>query len=118
MFTYGMTDELSAKVGVHSVERAADLFGLLSTPVRLRIILELRSGEKSVGELLAGVRGAAPHVAASDHDVQGWTGLVARREQGVQVYYRIANESVVSVCKIVCAQVTLNSDKRKALPVL
>jgi ArsR family transcriptional regulator len=45
-------------------------------------------------------------------------GLVARRKQGAQVYYRIANESVVSVCKIVCAQVALNSDKRHALPVL
>jgi DNA-binding transcriptional ArsR family regulator len=117
MFTYGMTDELSAKVGVHSVERAADLFGLLSTPVRLRIILELRSGEKSVGELLAGVRGGPPHM--SQHLTMMYrAGLVARREQGVQVYYGIANESVVSVCKIVCAQVTLNSDKRKALPVL
>ena len=55
MFTYRMTDEFGVEINTHIVERAADLFGLLSTPVRLRIILELRAGEKSVGELLAGV---------------------------------------------------------------
>lgn len=117
MFTYSMTDELCAKVGAHTVERAADLFGLLSTPVRLRIILELRSGEKSVGELLAGVQGGQPNM--SQHLTMMYrAGLVARRKQGAQVYYRIANESVVSVCKIVCTQMALNSDKRNALPVL
>lgn len=117
MVTYSMTDELDAKVGALTVERAADLFGLLSTPVRLRIILELRSGEKSVGELLAGVQGGQPNM--SQHLTMMYrAGLVARRKQGAQVYYRIANESVVSVCKIVCTQVALNSDKRKALPVL
>lgn len=117
MVTYGMTDELGARVGTHTVERAADLFGLLSTPVRLRIILELRSGEKSVGELLAGVQGGQPNM--SQHLTMMYrAGLVARRKQGAQVYYRIANESVVSVCKIVCTQVALNNDKRHALPVL
>ena len=117
MFTYGMTDELGAKVAHHSVERAADLFGLLSTPVRLRIILELRSGEKSVGELLAGVKGSQPNM--SQHLTMMYrAGLLARRKQGAQVYYRIADESVVSVCKFVCTQVALSSDKRMALTVL
>lgn len=117
MVTYCMTDEVGAKVCTHTVERAADLFGLLSTPVRLRIILELRSGEKSVGELLAGVQGGQPNMS-QQLTMMYRAGLVARRKQGAQVYYRIANESVVSVCKIVCTQVALNSDKRNALPVL
>ena len=43
MVTYGTTDEFGAKVSAYAVERAVDLFGLLSTPARLRIILELRS---------------------------------------------------------------------------
>ena len=117
MFTCRMTDEFVVEINTHIVERAADLFGLLSTPVRLRIILELRSGEKSVGELLAGVQGGQPNM--SQHLTMMYrAGLVARRKQGAQVYYRIANESVVSACKIVCAQVALNSEKRNALPVL
>ena len=117
MVTYGMTDKFGAKVGAHAVERAADLFGLLSTPVRLRIILELRSAEKLVAELLAGVQWGQPNM--SQHLTMMYrAGLVARRKQGAQVYCRIANQSVVSVCKIVCTQVALNSNKRKALPVL
>ena len=93
------------------------MFGLLSTPVRLRIILELRSVEKLVGELLAGVQWGQPNM--SQHlSMMYRAGLVARRKQGAQVYYRIADESVVSVCKIVCTQVALNSDERMALPVL
>ena len=102
-----MTDESAVEINTHIVERAADLFGLLATPVRLRVILELRAGGKSVGELLAGARGGRMYRA----------GLVARRKQGAQVYCRIANESVVSACRIVCAQLALNSDMRNALPV-
>ena len=106
MFTYGMTDEFVVEVNSHIVERAADLFGLRSTPVRLRIILELRAGEKSVGELLAGARGGQMYRA----------GLVACRKQGAQVYNRIANESVVSACRFVCAQVALTVTRGMRLP--
>ena len=33
-------------------EKAAELFAVLSTPIRLRIISELCHGEKNVGQLL------------------------------------------------------------------
>ena len=70
--------------------------------------------EKLVGELIAGVQWGQPNM--SQHLTMMYrAGLVVRR---AQVYYRIADESVVSVCKIVCTQVALNSDKRMALPVL
>ena len=111
-----MTDESALEINTHMVERAADLFGLLATPVRLRTILELRSGEKPVGERLAGVQGGQANM--SQHLTMMYrAGLVARRKQGAQVYCRIANESVVSACRIVCAQLALNSDMRNALPV-
>ena len=112
-----MTDESAVEINTHIVKRAADLFGLLATPVRLRTILELRSGEKSVGERLAGVQGGQANM--SQHLTMMYrAGLVARRKQGAQVYYRIVNESVVSACRIVCAPLALNSDKRNALAVL
>ena len=81
MFTYGMTDKFGAKVGTHAVESAADLFGLLSTQVRLRIILEFRSAEKLVAELLARVQWGQPNM--SQHLTMMYrAGLVARRKQG------------------------------------
>lgn len=105
-----MADEFLNESYSHVIERAADVFGLLSTPVRLRIVLELCSGEKSVRELLVGLQVGQPNV--SQHLTMMYrAGLVSRRKQGAQVYYRIANESVVSVCKAVCAQVALDMDK-------
>ena len=32
------------------------------------------------------------------------------------IYRHVANESLVSACRIVCAELCLNSDKRNALP--
>ena len=94
------------EVNTHIVERAADLFGFRSTSVRLRIIFELRAGEKSVGELLASALRGQMYGAR----------LVACRKQGGQVYSRIANKSVVSACRIVCAQVVLTVTRGMCFP--
>ena len=117
IFTSGMTDEVIAEVNAHVVGRAADIFSLLSSPVRLHIVLELRAGEKSVSELLAVVSGKQPNM--SQHlTMMCRAGLLGRRKQGAQVYYRIANHSAVSACRMVCAQVAEKSDRKFALPVL
>lgn len=106
-----MTDEFIADGASHVIQRAADVFGLLSAPVRLRIVLELCSGEKSVRELLVGLHVGQPNV--SQHMAMMYrAGLIGRRKQGAQVYYHIANESVASVCKAVCAQVAQDVNKK------
>ena len=35
-------------------------------------------------------------------------GLVGKRRQGTQVYYHIADESAVMVCRAVCTQVAID----------
>jgi DNA-binding transcriptional ArsR family regulator len=85
-------------------ERAAELFGLLSTPIRLRIISELCNCEKNVGQLLNTIEVAQPNM--SQHlNMLYRAGVVAKRRQGAQVFYRIADESVALVCRAVCTQV-------------
>jgi ArsR family transcriptional regulator len=32
-------------------------------------------------------------------------GVLAKRRDGVQIHYRIANEKIVNLCKVVCMQV-------------
>ena len=39
-------------------------------------------------------------------------GVVAKRRQGAQVFYRIADESVALVCRAVCTQVAGEMDGR------
>lgn len=85
-------------------ESAAELFGVLSTPARLRIIGALCNGEKNVSELLQQIELSQPNM--SRHlNVLYRAGVVGKRRNGAQVFYRIADESVVRVCKAVCTQV-------------
>ena len=89
-------------------EKAAELFSVLSTPIRLRIISALCGGEKSVGQLLEAIDVAQPNM--SQHlNIMYRTGVVGKRRQGAQVFYRIADESAVMVCRAVCTQVAIDA---------
>ncbi len=89
-------------------ERAAEWFGVLSTPQRLRIISTLCQGEKNVGELIEVMRVSQPNM--SQHlNVMYRAGLVGKRRQGTQIFYHIADESAVMVCRAVCTQVAIDS---------
>ena len=83
--------------------RAAELFGVLSTPVRLQIIGQLCQKECNVSHLLGSIEVSQPNI--SRHlSVLYQAGVVAKRRSGSSIYYRIANDSVVSICKVMCAQ--------------
>ena len=87
-------------------EKAAELFAVLSTPIRLRIISELCHGEKNVGQLLERI--GVPQPNMSQHlNILYRAGLVGKRRQGAQMFYRIADVSAVRVCRAVCTQVAM-----------
>lgn len=89
-------------------DKAAELFSVLSTPVRLRIISVLCGGEKNVGQLLESIDIAQPNM--SQHlNIMYRAGLVGKRRQGSQVFYRIADQSAVMVCRAVCTQVAIEA---------
>lgn len=88
-------------------EKAAELFAVLSTPIRLRIISELCQGEKNVGQLLERIGVAQPNM--SQHlNLLYRAGLLGKRRQGAQVFYRIADETAVMVCRAVCTRVAMD----------
>jgi DNA-binding transcriptional ArsR family regulator len=100
-----MKNEIPVTVDAASkvLERAAELFGVLATPVRLRIIGELCSSEKNVSHLLGAIDVSQPNM--SRHlSVLYQAGIVTKRRSGANVIYTLANESVVSICKVVCTQ--------------
>lgn len=89
-------------------ERAAELFSVLSTPIRLRIISALCQGEKNVGQLLAEIDVAQPNM--SQHlNIMYRSGILGKRRQGAQMFYRIADETAVVVCRAMCTQVAIDS---------
>jgi ArsR family transcriptional regulator len=88
--------------GAH-FDRAAELFAVLATPVRLKIIGELCSSEKDVSHLLGAINVSQPNM--SRHlGVLHKAGVVSKRRSGTHVIYALANPSVVSICKAVCTE--------------
>lgn len=89
-------------------EKAAEVFRVMSAPMRLRIISALCHGEKNVGELLAEINTTQPNM--SQHlGTLYQAGVLGKRREGVQIYYRIINEQVVSLCRAVCVQIASES---------
>ncbi len=89
-------------------EQAAELFGLLSTPVRLRIVSALCRGEKNVTALRGLIEVSQPNM--SQHlNMLYRSGAVARRRQGSQIFYRIADGYAGLVCRAVATQIAARS---------
>ncbi len=95
----------------HVFDTAADLFRVMSAPMRLKIISCLCDGEQNVSYLLEKIATTQPNM--SQHlNTLFRAGVVAKRRDGVQIYYRIANEQIVNLCKAVCLQVEDQSSRR------
>ncbi|WP_396430442.1 ArsR/SmtB family transcription factor [Limnohabitans sp.] len=85
-------------------EKAAEIFRVMSAPMRLRIISALCNGEKNVGELLAEINTTQPNMSQHLNTLYQ-AGVLGKRRDGVQIYYCIVNERVVSLCRAVCVQI-------------
>jgi ArsR family transcriptional regulator len=90
-------------------EKAAEIFRVMSAPMRLRIISALCNGEKNVGELLAEIDTTQPNMSQHLNTLYQ-AGVLGKRRDGVQIYYRIVNERVVSLCRAVCVQIASDAD--------
>ena len=88
-------------------EKAAEIFRVMSAPMRLRIISALCNGEKNVGELLAEVNTTQPNMSQHLNTLYQ-AGVLGKRRDGVQIFYRIVNERVVSLCRAVCVQIAID----------
>lgn len=96
-------------------ETAAELFGLLSTPVRLKIISAVCNGERNVSDLLAQIDTTQPNM--SQHLATLYrAGVLGRRREGTQIYYRLQSERVATLCRAVCTQVAVELDGNDTVP--
>lgn len=91
-------------------ELAAELFAVLATPLRLRVLSALCEREKSVNELLAEIETTQPNL--SQHlAVLYRTGVLAKRKEGTLVIYRVQSEKAVALCRSVCTQIAIELDE-------
>lgn len=76
-------------------------FKVLAEPTRLQILQILRMGEASVNELTDAVASTQPNVSKHLRVLQE-ADLVARRQDGNNVFYRISDKTVFKLCDVVC----------------
>lgn len=96
-------------------ESAAELFGLLSTPVRLKIISAVCHGERNVSDLLALIDTTQPNM--SQHLATLYrAGVLGRRREGTQIFYKLQSERVATLCRAVCTQVAMELGGHDAVP--
>lgn len=88
---------------------AAELFRLLSTPIRLKIISALCGQEKNVSQLLTEIDTTQPNM--SQHLATLYrAGVLVRRRDATQIYYRIGNQRAAALCRAVCTQIATDLD--------
>jgi DNA-binding transcriptional ArsR family regulator len=86
---------------------AAELFGLLATPIRLKILSALCGGEKNVSQLLREIDTTQPNMSQHLSTLYR-AGVLARRRDATQIYYSIADQRAASVCRSVCTQIAMD----------
>jgi len=84
-----------------AIELISRRFAVLSEPMRLRLIHALFDGEKSVGGLVTEVGGTQANIS---RHLQTLTqaGVLGRRKDGLQVFYRVCDPAIVRLCELVC----------------
>jgi ArsR family transcriptional regulator len=90
-------------------DSVAELFAVLSTPIRLKIISAVCQGERNVSELLAEINTTQPNMSQHLSTLYR-SGVLAKRREGTQIYYRLQSERVATLCRAVCTQVAIELD--------
>lgn len=78
------------------IELAVNVFSLLADPTRIRIVLALKEGEMSVGQLAEHI--GKSQTAVSQHLAKmRWGRLVETRQEGTRVYYKLSDEHAINL---------------------
>ena len=95
-------------------DAVASYFGMLSEPTRLRIMHAICEKEMTVSQIVGAL--AATQTNVSRHlSLMHRGGVLARRKEGNQVYYRVADVAMVDICRSVCNRIAGQMDERKPL---
>jgi DNA-binding transcriptional ArsR family regulator len=96
------------------VELVAERFKALGEPARLHILNALRSGERTVGQLMEETGLGQANVSKHLQMLTG-LGFTDRRKEGLYVYYRLADVRIFQLCDIMCDRLAEEAKERSAL---
>jgi ArsR family transcriptional regulator len=90
-------------------DMAAELFRVMSAPMRLKIISCLRDGEKNVSYLLSRIDTTQPNMSQHLNTLYQ-AGVLGKRREGAQIHYRIVDDRVAELCRVVCTRMANERD--------
>lgn len=92
------------------LELMAEKFRMLSDSTRLAVLRVLMSGERSVSQVVEETGRNQANV--SKHlKLLADAGLVSRRKEGLQVFYRLDDPMVERVCDVVCETIAREAEQ-------
>ena len=96
------------------LQRIAARFKMLGDPTRLAILNAMREGERSVTEVVedtgASQANVSRHLALLYRE-----GLVARRKEGLNVFYEITDPGLFTLCETVCDALETEIERDRAI---
>ena len=90
-------------------EKAAELFRVMSATLRLKIISCLCDGERNVSYLLSKIDTTQPNMSQHLNTLYQ-AGILGKRRDGVQIFYRITDDRVPALCRALCTQIETEGD--------
>jgi DNA-binding transcriptional ArsR family regulator len=86
-------------------ESTARYFSVLGEPTRLRILHVICAEELCVGDIIRAT-GALQANVSRHLGLMYQAGLLARRREGTQIFYRVAEPLFLELCRSISAQVS------------
>jgi ArsR family transcriptional regulator len=93
------------------LELVAERFKALGEPARLGILNALRGGEATVSDLVESTGLGQANVSKHLQMLHALR-FVARRKEGLFVYYSLADDSVFQLCDVMCGRIAQESRER------
>lgn len=93
------------------LELVAQRFKVLADPARLRLLNALRTGERSVSELVEDT-GLSQANVSKHLGVLHAAGFVGRRKEGLFTYSFLSDKGVFRLCDLVCERIEAETEGR------
>jgi DNA-binding transcriptional ArsR family regulator len=95
-------------------DSVAAYFSLLSEPTRLKIMHAVCDGERTVSQIVE-TSGATQTNVSRHLGLMYRHGVLSRRREGNQIYYRVADETMIELCRSVCNRIATTIDDSRPL---
>jgi DNA-binding transcriptional ArsR family regulator len=95
-------------------DAVAAYFSVLSEPTRLKIMHAVCDAEQTVSQIVTAT-GATQTNVSRHLGLMYRHGVLARRREGNQIYYRVADDTMVELCRSVCNRIATTIDDKRPL---